>query len=107
LWELDWELEARDPVDWDNGALSYLEVFLTQHTPYTGVLPHWRKPFPWEIQQALTRRGKPTWNEQDFQDLLRQLQYGGYGWLQPEGVRRKLGEIANSWQGPPPFIGTL
>jgi hypothetical protein len=106
LWELDWELEARDFTEWDEGALPYLEVFLTQHTPYAGGLPQDREPSEEEVQQALTRRGKPSWTEGDFQDLIRQLQYAGYGWLRPEGVRRKLEEMAASWQGPPPLPGT-
>jgi WD40 repeat protein len=105
LWKLDWELEAHDLADWENGALPYLEMFLTQHTPYAGVLSKWRKPFPWEIQRALMRCGKPTWNEQDFQNLIWQLQYAGYGWLRPEGVRRKLEGMAASWQVLPPFSG--
>jgi len=103
LWELDWELEARDPADWDEGAGPYLETFLTQHTPYAGVLPHDRHPSEQEIQQALTRRGRPTWTEQDFQELIRHLQDVGYGWLRPEGVHRKLEEMARSWNGPPPL----
>lgn len=32
---------------------------------------------------------------QDFELLLRRLQYAGYGWLSPEGVRRKLQEMAS------------
>ncbi len=39
LWEFDWELEAHDPVNWDTGARPHLEVLLTQHTPYAGILP--------------------------------------------------------------------
>jgi len=106
LWELDWKLEARDPADWDEGALPTLQTFLTLHTPFARKLPSNREPTEQEIQQALTRRGKSTWSEQDFQDLLRQLQYAGYGWLRPEGVRCKLEEVAATWQGPPPFTST-
>jgi len=105
LWELDWELEAHDSVDWDKEALPALETFLTLHTPYAGKLPSDREPAEQEIQQALTRRGKPFWSEQDFQGLIRQLQYAGYGWLRPEGVRRQLEKRAASWQGPPPLTG--
>jgi hypothetical protein len=105
LWELDWELESHDPADWDAGAQPYLEIFLTQHVPYAGVLPQGREPSEQEIQQALTRRGRPSWTEQDFQELIRQLQYAGYGWLRPEGVRNKLEELAASWQGPPLLPG--
>jgi hypothetical protein len=36
----------------------------------------------------------PTWSEEDFQRLLHTLGCAGYGWLRPEGVRRKLEEMA-------------
>ncbi len=88
LWQLDWELEARDPATWNEGALPYLKSFLILHTPYASSDP--TKP------EGLTRRGRPSWNDQDFQDLLRQLQYAGYGRLRPEGIRAKLEELARS-----------
>jgi WD40 repeat protein len=80
LWVLDWELEEKEPADWDEGARPYLENFLTLHTPYGS--------------DGLTRQGKPQWTEEDFQKLLQELGYRGYGWLRPEGVRRKLEELA-------------
>ena len=73
---------------------------MTYHTPYAAALPQDRQPED-EIQQALTRRGKHSWNDQDIQELIQQLQYAGYGWLRPEGVRRKLEKMAHVWQGPP------
>jgi WD domain, G-beta repeat len=106
LWKLDWEL-GTPPADWERQILPYLEVFLTRHIPYAGKLPNWRKPFAGEIQQALTRQGKPSWNAQDFQELLRQLHHAGYGWLHPERIHQKLGELAASWQGPPPLTCTI
>ncbi|EFH80094.1 protein kinase domain-containing protein [Ktedonobacter racemifer] len=100
LWELDWELEAHDPADWDEGARPYLESFLTLHMPYVTELPPDRRSIAPDIQPALTRQGKPIWNEEDFQRLIRQLQYVGYGWLQPEGVRRQLGRMVRELQEP-------
>jgi WD40 repeat protein/serine/threonine protein kinase len=102
-WELDWELEAHESADWDEGALLILEMFLTRHTPYAASLPqnHW--PSEEEITLALTQRGRPSWNEEDFQRLIRQLQYAGYGWLRPEGIRKELERMAREWQGPPPL----
>jgi len=94
LWELDWEYVFPDPADWDDGALPYLQHFLTLHTPYAGTLPVDREPTEEEITLALTRSGTPTWTEEDFQRLLYTLGCAGYGWLRPEGVRRKLGEMA-------------
>ena len=34
LWILDWELEDKQPADWDDGALPYLEAFLRVLAPY-------------------------------------------------------------------------
>jgi WD40 repeat protein len=120
LWVLDWELADNPPVPWDEGARPYLEVFLTQHTPYAASLPPERKrtvkeivnlplgrlfgsaaPTERQVRQALTRQGKPVWTEEDFEGLLYTLGCAGYGWLRPEGVRRKLEQMARKWQGPP------
>lgn len=117
LWELDWELEAVDPVDWDDDARPYLENFLSCRVPVT------KKPVADGYPQAETivrqiSRGKPSlanirrvlgcllphhqdWNEEGFQRLLYTLGCAGHGWLQPEGVMRKLEEMAADWTGPP------
>jgi WD40 repeat protein/serine/threonine protein kinase len=95
IWHLYWELEDSYPENWDDRARPYLEVFLTQHTPYAGTLPQVRDPTEEEVTLALTRRGKPSWKEDDFKDLLYTLGCAGYGWLRPEGVRRKLEEMAD------------
>jgi WD40 repeat protein len=105
IWQLDWDLEMHDSADWDEGARPYLELFLTLHTPYTAMLPQDREPSEEEIALALTRQGKPTWTEDDFQKLLYILGCAGYGWLQPEGVRRELEKMARKWQYPPPLPG--
>ncbi|MCU0486620.1 MAG: protein kinase [Anaerolineales bacterium] len=94
LWILDWELEDQEPANWDEGARPYLENFLTLHTPYAGTLPQDRQPTEEQITLALTRRGKPTWKEEDFKGLLTTLGCAGYGWLRPEGVRRELERMA-------------
>jgi hypothetical protein len=103
-WLLDWALEESGPGDWDEGARPCLQSFLTLHTPYMGSLPRDRKPTDEEITLALTRRGKPTWTEEDFQQLLCTLGCAGYGWLRPEGVRRELEKMAADWTEPPPLF---
>lgn len=105
LWEFDWEWEAVEPADWDEGARPYVENFLTQHTPYAAVLPQDREPSPDEITRALTREGRPAWTEDDFKQLLHTLGCAGYGWLRPGGVRKELEKMAATWNGPPPLIG--
>jgi WD40 repeat protein len=64
LWELDWELDAREAADWDDGAAPFLEAFLRRHGP--------------------------QWTSRDFDGLLRRLQDVGYGWLRADGVRAHL-----------------
>ncbi len=91
LWELDWELEEVEKKDWSEGAQPYLESFLTLHCEYG--------------EDGLIRVGKPIWNDEDFKELLGDLQYRGYGWLRPEGIRKKLEEMTANWQGPPPLLG--
>ncbi len=103
LWFLDWELEDRQQADWEEGARPYVAAFLSAHTPAAGSLPGDRRPTEEEITLALTRRGRPTWTDADFQQLLYTLGCAGYGWLRPEGVRRELEEMAATWQGPPPL----
>jgi hypothetical protein len=76
----DWELADQEPGDWDEGARPYLANFLTLHMPYG--------------PDGLGRMGVPTWTEGEFQQLLTELGYRGYGWLRPEGVRRELGQMA-------------
>jgi WD40 repeat protein/serine/threonine protein kinase len=105
LWELDWELEAADPADWDEGARPYVDNFLTLHTPYAGTLPDDRAPSDEEVTLALTRRGRPSWTDDDFKQLLYTLGCAGYGWLRPEGVKRELEKMAASWTGPLPLFG--
>ena len=65
-----------------------------QHTPYAAELPQDREPSPQEVDLALTHQESPSWNEADFQDLLRLLQYVGYGYVPPEVVRQKLKQFS-------------
>jgi WD40 repeat protein/serine/threonine protein kinase len=89
LWTLDWELEEKEPADWDGDALPWLQNFLTLHCPCG--------------DDGISRVGTPNWNDDDFKQLLHTLGCAGYGWLRPEGVRKKLEEMTTNWQGPPPL----
>jgi WD40 repeat protein len=65
---LDIDLTFPGWQDWDEGARPCLEIFRNLH---------------------------PQWTEDDFNSILiPDLQNRGYGWLRPEGVRKKLGEMA-------------
>lgn len=104
LWSLSWRVADVSPRDWEEGARGYLETFLTVRTPYATELPWDRNPSEEECQLALTRRGKPSWTEDDFKELLHTLGYVGHGCLRPEGVKRELEEMAADWEGPPPLL---
>jgi WD40 repeat protein len=80
IWEFDWEVSFPRPMDWDDGALPYLKIFLTRHKPLD---PVDRIP-----------RGKPVWKPDEFADLLDTLGCAGYGWLRKEGIRSRLEEMA-------------
>ena len=67
LWFLDWEVEDREPADWDEGARHYLDTFLRLHTP----------PPSGRFRQHLA----PAWTGEDFGRLLYTLGCAGYGWL--------------------------
>ncbi|MFE3454283.1 protein kinase [Nonomuraea sp. NPDC059194] len=63
-WDFDWELSAREPADWADGATPHLKLFLAGH-----------------------QAGRNT-GEAD--ELMERLQDAGFGWLRPEGVRAQL-----------------
>ncbi len=95
VWELEWDYDFPAPADWDDGATTLLEDFLTLHTPYQAELPGGREPTDEEVTRALTRAGRPAWSEDDFRQLLLTLGAVGFGWLRPDGVRKKLEEMAS------------
>lgn len=102
MWELDWEFDVIKPVQWDEAARPYLLKFLALRRPYAGSLPQDRDPTENEIHRALTREGKPTWTETVFQGLLQTLACCGYGWIQPEGIRRELEKVTLEWRDQAP-----
>jgi WD40 repeat protein len=83
LWELDWECEFPETVDWDEGARPYLQTFLYLHCPLAS--------------DEISRAGTPVWSNDDFNELLIELQNRGYGWLRPEGIRRELETMVADW----------
>ncbi|WP_201390123.1 WD40 repeat domain-containing protein [Ktedonobacter sp. SOSP1-85] len=90
IWELDWDLEAHDAMDWDEGATSHLETFLSLRA-----LSRETTAQEYALPQS-EHHSVPMWSDEAFQELLLQLQYADYGWLRPEGVQRKLIELASA-----------
>ncbi len=66
IWEIDADFEFPGFSDWDETARPRLEVFLRLY---------------------------PNWTDDDFDRLTIRLQYGGFGWLRPDGIRQKLMEM--------------
>ena len=93
-WLLDWELHDQAPLDWDDGAAPVLKAFLTLHTPYEGTVPEGVKPSERDITRALTRRGKPSWREDEVVQLFYRLGCAGYGYLNPHSVIEMLQRLA-------------
>jgi hypothetical protein len=105
-WMLDWDLESRETADMHDGARPYLADFLTLHTPSVAPVPSTGEVSGDSVTRFLMRRGRPAWSEEAFQLLLDALGSAGYGWLRPEGVRRRLEEMARTWDVPPALPGT-
>ncbi len=80
IWYLDWRPQVRPFAEWDDAARPHLEVFLAQQVPQVG-----------------SGRLRPEWNEHDVERLLRDLGNRGFGWLRPDGVRRRLTEMGAAW----------
>lgn len=98
-----WDYEAVASTDWDDDATPILEAFLTLRTPYGPDLPKEVRPNEQQVREALTRAGKPAWEDKDFAELLDELRAAGFGWLRPDGVKQKLNTMAASWIAPPPL----
>lgn len=107
LWFLDWDLEERQPSNWDEGARPYLEQFLRRKMSYAAELPTTGELNDEQIRAALTRDGQPSWSHDDLEGLLHTLGCAGYGWVHPTGVRDKLKEMATQWTGLPELVAEL
>lgn len=97
VWNLDWELDENEEIDWHENATAYLKIFLTLQTPSASDLLKGRVPVEKEIMAVLMRSGKPVWSDADFQRLLYELGCAGYGWLRPDRVRQELEKMAVNW----------
>ena len=68
IWGIEYDYAFPGWADWDEEARPYLDIFLSLY---------------------------PKWNQTDFKGLISQLQDCGYGWLRPEGVKKKLTEMTH------------
>ncbi|MBI5244257.1 MAG: protein kinase [Elusimicrobia bacterium] len=81
VWELDWSYVFPAALDWDKEARPYVESFLAARRK-TGMSP---------VEKGL--------GEEEFEALLEELGRRGFGWLKPEGVRRKLEAVGKEGWG--------
>jgi WD40 repeat protein len=95
LWEIDWEWEMRKSSPRDEGVRPLLENFLYLHTaPEATMPPADREARDDDKLHVLRRRGKASWNEDDFEELKETLENAGYGWLTQGGVKEMLARLA-------------
>jgi WD40 repeat protein len=76
LWFLDWEPELPERGTWDDRVLPFLKVFIRQREN--------------EVPEGAT----PTWGEHHLEELLKDLNFRGFGWLPRERVERELEKLA-------------
>jgi hypothetical protein len=80
LWRLDWEPEIMENTPYSEQVTPFLKLFLERNRP--------------SAAGGLTRRGKPSWSDEDFEALVRDLAHRGFSWVDPKGVRNKLKTLA-------------
>lgn len=85
LWLVDWEIEEREPSDWDPGAAPFLDAFLNRLSPE--VLYKMAAEAGHDVDKALSR-----WAEDHLPSILRTLGCAGFGFLRREGVLRALSQ---------------
>ncbi|WP_372368764.1 protein kinase [Candidatus Uabimicrobium sp. HlEnr_7] len=97
VWNLDWELTAKSKSKWDDSVRMWLQSFLSLHTPLESEDPN--NPL------FLVRKGKPVWQQEDFDDLLRQLKNAGLGWVSEDKIKSNLEAMSDNWNEPPVLPG--
>lgn len=97
VWELDWEFEPVEPLEWDERLGPHLLQFLFCQMPYAAQLPKQGSANESEITAALTRQGVPVWTEQDFETLLCDLSFAGFGCVRGNNIRRELEKMTREW----------
>jgi hypothetical protein len=97
LWELDWEFTLAQDVDLDERIRPHLIQFMICRMPYVGQPTETESITEKEITNALTRRGLPAWTNQDFDMLLCDLAFAGYGYVRSEVIRCELENMTREW----------
>ena len=85
VWQLDWVPHVRAMAPWDEAARPFVDIFLTRQTSY-------------DLSKGVSRKGKPHWDGDSFQNFLNDLANSGFGYVTPEGVRKALLESSGSFK---------
>ena len=86
LWYLDWHTAPEEGIGWNEQAMPYLEIFLSQ--------------------QSAGSDG-PKWGDEDFRRLLDDLARRRLGHLSPDEVLLNLERLAASWSERDPTVTTM
>ncbi|MDD5370883.1 MAG: hypothetical protein PHQ40_17515, partial [Anaerolineaceae bacterium] len=70
IWRLDWTYTLPARVSPDATLLTYLDAFIQLHRPYTN--------------GGIARMGKSSWNQGDYDQLVQDLSFRGYGGVDEE-----------------------
>jgi WD40 repeat protein len=65
IWRLDWSYTLPAQVNSDATLLAYLDAFILVHRPYAN--------------GGMARAGKSNWNQADYDQLVQDLSFRGYG----------------------------
>lgn len=76
VWRLDWTLEVRQEVEWDEDARPWVDAFCALHMECDA--------------DGLVPTGILRWQERDLRALLTELQEHGFGWISRAGIERQL-----------------
>ena len=89
-WVLDWELEEQQAQVWDPHAQPCLDCFVDLHRPFAAPLDPGESPGSERVGQALRRKGKPSWTNEDVDRLMFTLGCIGLGQLAREEIEEQL-----------------
>ena len=100
---MDWELETPN-VGWDKGANCYILHFLARNIPLIHDFRNRSKMIQKRKKNDNTAESRIVLPEKYMNELLRELEYAGYGYLHRDDVLKKVEEMIDSWSGPPEII---
>lgn len=99
VWQLDWDLQERNPEQWDWAILPWLGAFLNQQIPYQHEFSQLNLTGANRVNALALQAGQPRWTDKALKRLLYQLSCAGYGWVSEDHLVSHLNSLAAEWQG--------